>query len=76
VVIPQTGPLIVCTSVPDAHDTVAGAALADFAEGPAEATALMQTVRTATANTEPITRDRDRSNLIMHTFSSFDRTAL
>lgn len=60
-VIPHTGPEVVCTVVPGAH--VPGCALADLAAGPAEAIATTATVTAATATAEPSTRDRHRNSL-------------
>ena len=56
--IPHTGPLDVCNVVPGAH--LAGCTLADLVVGPADAIAITPTVRPATVNTDPNSRDRDR----------------
>ena len=61
-VIPHTGPDVVCTVVPAAH--VGASAVADLAAGPADAIAITATVRAATANTDPNTRDRSPDNLV------------
>lgn len=61
-VIPHTGPAVVCTSVPGAH--VGVCAVADLVAGPADAMASTPTVRAATIKTEPNTRDRNPDNLV------------
>ena len=61
-VIPHTGPEAVGTVVPAAHVPVV--ALAALVAGPAEAIAMTPTVRAATANTDPNSRDRHRRNLM------------
>jgi hypothetical protein len=66
-VIPQTGPEVVCTVVPGVHVTVC--ALADFVEEPAETIAMIATVRAATANSDPNSRKHNRNNLITPSLS-------
>jgi hypothetical protein len=53
--IPQTGPYVVATVVPGAHDR--GCALAALVAGPADAIAMMPTVNATTATTDPQSRE-------------------
>jgi hypothetical protein len=59
--ITHTGPIDVCTVVPGAH--LAGCALADVVAEPADAIAIMSTVRAGTQELTQAAGDRDRHNL-------------
>jgi hypothetical protein len=60
--IPQTGPSVVCTVVPGAH--VGACAVAALDEGTAETTAMRPTVTATTATADPSSRGCHPSNLM------------